>query len=146
MLTDRESHFGGALAINGLVSTTKDFTEDLDWLVASDAVDAQNHPLVPDKGQSDVMIWLFTVDGITGNGANITVSLLIDDAAGFGSATTRLLYTIGDPGAGGIAAGTEFGKFKIPIPTSEQHWRIVVEEDAATAVGAGATLSARVIE
>lgn len=145
MLTDYLGNFASPLAINGLVSTTKDFTQDINLRVASGAVDPQNHPLNPDLGESDLALEITTEDGITGNGANLLINVLNDDDVAFGSATTIDTITLGDPGAGGFAAGTNFGTFKLPKGVDEQYIRIQAEEDAATAIGAGATVSVRLI-
>ncbi len=144
MLTDVNSHFGGALAINGLDSTTKNFTADLDISgAASTAVDAQGHPLSPDGGMpNEGRIDIFTVAGITGNGVSLTVRVLTDDDVAFGSARTVLTSEAIVPGSGGIAAGTKIAVLKLPEGL-EHYIRLVMVEAGTAAVGAGATISAR---
>ena len=143
MLTDVNSHFGGALAINGLDSTTKNFTADLDLSgVIATAVDAKGHKLNADGGiPREPGIAIFTEAGITGAATVLSVQVLTDDDAAFGSART---VAVSEPKTTGTAfpAGTHIANIKLP-EGMERYVRLRVLEAGTGAVGAGATISAR---
>jgi len=143
MLTDKSSHFGGALSIAALDSNVKNFTEDLVISgVAATAVDARNHLLNADGGMpSEPRIKVFTEDGITGVATKISVEVLTDDDPAFGSARTVLVteaVTIGTA----YPAGTDLFTIKLPEGL-EKNIRLRVRESGTGAVGAGSTISAR---